>query len=182
MMIRVKDLKREPQVETLQGLEREVARLQAEVVHLKYPPLLFLSWLWELVARQGCKQKCWSKICNPVLFIFTLIARLQAEVVQQISSSLYPDCVQGGPSEKGGGGGEKKKLKPGGALQNHWAGRFFYGDNIHLIYMLWYGCLSCVSCVKCVELCWVTFITEPQSRWAVGTKCECLRNNVNLKS
>ena len=34
MMIRVKDLKRESQVETLQGLEREVARLQAEVVHL----------------------------------------------------------------------------------------------------------------------------------------------------
>ena len=32
MMIRVKDLKRESQVETLQGLEREVARLQAEVL------------------------------------------------------------------------------------------------------------------------------------------------------
>ena len=64
-------------------------------------------------------------------------ARLQAEVVHYsvnnvhlnkypILSSLYPDCVQGGPSEKGGGGGEKKKLKPGGALQNHRAGRAFF--------------------------------------------------------
>ena len=50
MMIRVKDLKRESQVETLQGLEREVARLQAEVVHLnKYPLFSFYpdceNWL-----------------------------------------------------------------------------------------------------------------------------------------
>ena len=86
----------------------------------KYPPIFSFypdceNWLEGKAASRGADKK----MCTPVLFIFTLIARLQAEVVQQISSSLYPDCVQGGPSEKGGGGGEKKKLKPGGALQNH---------------------------------------------------------------
>ena len=54
----------------------------------KYPPIFSFypdceNWLEGKAASRGADKK----MCTPVLFIFTLIARLQAEVVQQISSS-----------------------------------------------------------------------------------------------
>ena len=87
MMIRVKDLKRESQVETLQGLEREVARLQAEVVHLNNT--LLSSFLFFILIvfkvdrlrregeegrRRSSSQEAHYRTTEQVGFLATLVA------------------------------------------------------------------------------------------------------------
>ena len=101
------------QVETLQGLEREVARLQAEVF-ISWCTIIFLIRGLAIHLKIGCNiPHCilisWQ-ICGGDSFNFHFHFHLS-----------------GGPVEKRGGGGEEEKLKPGGALQEHRAGN---GDDV----------------------------------------------------